>query len=47
MPEDIEKLKELAALNTPTPDIAKELKRSESAVRTKASVKNISLKPKD
>ena len=42
---DLGKLKELANKNTPTGLISWNLKRSEDAVRTKASDEGISLKP--
>lgn len=42
---DISKLKKLAKGNTPTGLIAYNLGRSESSVYSKASEKNISLKP--
>ena len=42
---DISKLRELAKENTPTRVIGLKLGRTEDAVRTKASKKNISLKP--
>jgi hypothetical protein len=43
--EDIKILKKLRDKNTPTGLIAYELKRSEEAIRSKASDENISLKP--
>jgi hypothetical protein len=42
---EVSKLRELAKQNTPTRVIGLKLGRTESAVRTKASEKNISLKP--
>lgn len=42
---DINKLKELARGNTPTPLIAYKLDRSVDAVRSKANDINVSLKP--
>ncbi|MCL9685867.1 hypothetical protein [Legionella maioricensis] len=45
-PSDLRRLKQLSR-TTDTPDIAKVLERTESAVRTKASEEHISLKPKD
>lgn len=44
---DVSKLKELAKKGTDTPDIAKELGRTEDTIYTKASEKSISLMPKD
>ena len=43
--EDITQLKKLAKENTPTRVIGLELGRTESAVYTKASLEDISLKP--
>lgn len=42
---DVQKLRELSRGNTPTGLIAYKLRRSEDAVRSKASNENISLKP--
>ncbi|MGA2093353.1 MAG: hypothetical protein ABSH16_08115 [Sedimentisphaerales bacterium] len=42
---DVNKLEHLAEHNTPTGLIAYKLKRTESAVYTKASEENVSLKP--
>lgn len=42
---DISKLKDLAAGNTPTRVIGLKLGRTPTAVQSKASAKNISLKP--
>lgn len=44
---DVKNLRELAKKGATTSTIAKNLKRTTSAVRTKASEKKISLKPKD
>ena len=44
---DVKKLRGLAKKGETTPIIAKNLKRTTSAVRNKASEKRISLKPKD
>ncbi|MEA4939927.1 MAG: hypothetical protein VB091_10125 [Christensenella sp.] len=41
------RLKELSRKNVATKDMAKDLQRTESAVRSKASDLDISLKPKD
>lgn len=43
---ELSKLRQLAP-TTETPNIANKLERSESAIRSKASQKHISLKPKD
>lgn len=45
VPEDVKQLGKLAAGNTPTRLIARELERTEDAVRSKASDEGISLKP--
>ncbi|WP_392537592.1 hypothetical protein [Legionella sp. 227] len=45
-PSELRRLKQLVR-TIDTPDIAKDLERSESAVRTKASEEHISLKPRD
>ena len=42
---EISKIRELAGQNTPTRVIGLKLGRTEDAVRTQASKKNISLKP--
>jgi hypothetical protein len=42
---DVSQLRQLARQNTPTRVIGLKLGRTESAVRTKASENNISLKP--
>ncbi len=44
-PQDLQKMKDLVKHNTPTGLIAYELGRSESAVYSKASEEEISLKP--
>ena len=44
---DINKIGRLAKQGKDTPQIAKELGRTESSVRTKASEENKSLKPND
>ncbi len=44
-PKDVSNLKKLANQNTPTRVIGLKLGRTESAVRSKASEENISLKP--
>ena len=44
-PEDVKNLEKLADQNTPTRVIALKLKRTEDAVRSKASEEEISLKP--
>lgn len=44
-PGETKRLRQLAHGNTPTRVIALKLRRSEAAVRSKASEKNISLKP--
>ena len=44
---DVKKLKDLAKQGKTTPTIAKDLGRTKSAIYSKASEKNISLKPKD
>lgn len=46
-PTDKKQLRSLAKSNTPTPQIAKKLERSKSAVENKASDLKVSLKPKD
>lgn len=42
---EISKIRELARQNTPTRVIGLKLGRTESSVRTQASINNISLKP--
>lgn len=42
---EVQRLGELAAQNTPTRVIGLKLGRTENAVRTQASIKDISLKP--
>lgn len=44
-PGEVRRLGELAAQNTPTRVIGLKLGRTENAIRTQASIKNISLKP--
>lgn len=44
-PEDVSSLRKLAAQNTPSRVIGLKLKRTEDAVRTKASEDRLSLKP--
>jgi len=44
-PEDVQKLKELAKGDTPTPVIGFKLGRTPAAIYTKASEENISLMP--
>jgi hypothetical protein len=44
-PSEVQQLKKLASKNTPTRIISLKLGRSESAVRSKATAKGISLKP--
>lgn len=44
-PQDIQRLKELAAGNTPTRVIGLKLGRTEDAIESKASAEDISLKP--
>lgn len=44
-PEEVKQLKDLANKNTPTRVIGLKIGRSESAIQSKASSENISLKP--
>ena len=46
-PEELRKMKQLAKSGTSTPEIARRLQRTVSAVRSKADEADVSLKPKD
>ena len=44
-PQEVSRVRDLAKRNTPTPLIANIMGRTKEAIQTKASEKNISLKP--